>query len=139
MAKKKSERYRDRPFVRTLRVTDGDRILGDLVLDYAYEWAPVPWVGSGLKTVVVGKKQVLEADNSPHIPAAISGSHYKFLKRLEREKRERRPRTIRQDGPHIRFPDFSIRAEKLLPIVRQALNGGMREIEYSSLRRLLGM
>ncbi|MFW9053781.1 hypothetical protein [Corynebacterium striatum] len=133
MAKKKSERYRGRLFVETLRVMDGDRILGDLVV----EDSAVPTLGAARTTY--RRVTTLTADNRPNVPSAISGSHQRFLEWAETQKRERRPRTIRQDGPHIQFPDFSIRAEKLLPIVRQALNGGMREIEYSNLRRLLGM
>lgn len=133
MAKKKSERYRGRLFVETLRVMDGDRILGDLVV----EDSAVPTLGAARTTY--RRVTTLTADNRPNVPSAISGSHQRFLEWAETQKRERRPRTIRQDGPHIQFPDFSIRAEKLLPIVQQALNGGMREIEYSNLRRLLGM
>ena len=133
MAKKKSERYRGRLFVETLRVMDGDRILGDLVV----EDSAVPTLGAARTTFK--RVTTLTADNRPNVPSADSGSHKRFLAAVEKEKRERRPRTIRQDGPHIQFPDFSIRAKKLLPIVQQALNGGMREIEYSSLRRLLGM
>lgn len=133
MVKKKSERYRGRLFVETLRVTEGDRILGDLVV----EDSAVPTLGAARTTYK--RVTTLTADNRPNVPSAYSGSHQRFLAAVEKEKRERRPRTIRQDGPHIQFPDFSIRAEKLLPIVQQALNGGMREMEYSSLRRLLGM
>lgn len=134
MAKKKSERYRGRLFVETLRVMDDDRILGDLVVDESW---PVPPLGAPRTTAK--RVTTLTADNRPNVPSADSGSHQRFLEWAETQKRERRPRTIRQDGPHIQFPDFSIRAEKLLPIVQQALNGGMREIEYSNLRRLLGM
>lgn len=133
MAKKKSERYRGRLFVETLRVMDGDRILGDLVVGDS----AVPTLGAARTTY--RRVTTLTADNRPNVPSAISHSHQRFLEWAETQKRERRPRTIRQDGPHIQFPDFSIRAEKLLPIVQQALNGGMREIEYSNLRRLLGM
>ncbi|OFN35350.1 hypothetical protein [Corynebacterium sp. HMSC072A04] len=137
MAKKKSERYRDRSFVGTLRVTDGDRILGDLNVGKLYTW--VRDADGYLVREIVGGGESLRADNRPHIVDASSADEYRFKVMAETEKRERRPRTIRQDGPHIQFPDFSIRAEKLLPIVQQALNGGMREIEYSNLRRLLGM
>lgn len=133
MAKKKSERYRGRLFVETLRVMDGDRILGDLVV----EDSAVPTLGAARTTYRRGT--TLTADNRPNVPFASSVSHRGYLAAFEKEKRERRPRTIRQDGPHIQFPDFSIRAEKLLPLVQQALKGGLREIEYSNLRRLLGM
>lgn len=128
MAKKKSERYRDKIYGPTLQVRDNGRILGKL---------EVAQMAQRIKNS--NGRPVLFVNNSPSIPLAMSGSHRKFLSGIEKQKRERRPRTIKQDGPHIKFPDFSIRAEKLLPIVQQALNGGMREIEYTSLRRLLGM
>lgn len=70
---------------------------------------------------------------------AIDKTDYRYQQYFEERKRERRPRTITQDKGYIRFPDFVIRAEKLLPVVVKAIDGGMQEIEYSSLRRLLGM
>lgn len=142
MAKKKSERYRERSFESVLQVRDEGRILGNLTVKR--EWG-VPGVVRHVSTgIEIRPKRSepwleLSVDNNPVIRGAVSGTDYSYRRYFEKRKRERRPRTIRQDGPHIHFPDFAIRAEKLLPIVQKAIEGGMREIEYSNLRRLLGM
>lgn len=128
MVKKKSERYRDKIYGPTLQVRDNGRILGEL---------EVAQLAGRIRNS--NGRRALFVDNSPSIPLAMSGSHRKFLSGIEKQKRERRPRTIRQDKGYIRFPDFVIQSHKLLPIVQKAIEGGMREIEYSNLRRLLGM
>lgn len=126
MAKKKSERYRDRGSGSVLQVRDEGRILGNLVVNRSNFALAFP-------------RPRLFVDNRPVVTDAISGTDLRYQQYFEKRKRERRPRTITQDGEYIRFPDFVIRAEKLLPVVAQAIEGGMQEIQYSSLRRLLGM
>lgn len=126
MAKKKSERYRDRGSGSVLQVRDEGRILGNLVVNRRDFTLAFP-------------RPRLFVDNRPVVTDAVSFSDYRYRQYFEKEKRERRPRTITKDGEYIRFPDFVIRAEKLLPVVIQAIEGGMWEIEYSNLRRLLGM
>lgn len=133
MARKKSERYRFR-YRPNLRVRDGRRILGVLVVLDAVKISQDEGI-----TLKRGPRFALIVDNSPATPVVTSPADDLALAARERQKRERRPRTITQDKGYIRFPDFVIRAEKLLPIVRKVIEGGMREIEYSSLRRLLGM
>ena len=138
MARKKSERYRDRGSGSVLQVRDEGRILGALSIVQA-----VPLLlraGTPMRSEPKPEPRFeLVVDNSPVITDAINGTDYRYRKYFEERKRERRPRTITQDKGYIRFPDFVIRAEKLLPTVRKAIEGGMREIEYSNLRRLLGM
>lgn len=126
MAKKKSERYRDRDSGSVLQVRDEGRILGNLVVNRRNFTLDFP-------------RPRLFVDNRPVVTDAVSASDHRYRQYFEKQKRELRPRTITQDGEYIRFPDFVIRAEKLLPTVRMAIEGGMREIEYSNLRRLLGM
>lgn len=133
MARKKSERYRDLAAPH-LRVRDGRRILGNLAMFYPL------WRSGGAVVPEPSKPRfALLVDNTFTVSDVSDPGNARFLTELEIQKRERRPRTITQDGEYIRFPDFVIRAEKLLPTVRKAIEGGLREIEYSSLRRLLGM
>lgn len=126
MAKKKSERYRDRDSGSVLQVRDEGRILGNLVVNRRDFTLPFP-------------RPRLFVDNRPVVTDAVSASDHRYRQYSEMQKRERRPRTITKDGEYIRFPDFVIRAEKLLPVVIQVIKGGMWGIEYSNLRRLLGM
>lgn len=128
MPRKKSERYRDRDSGSVLQVRDEGHILGNLIVNRR----------AGNFALRFPRLRVF-VDNRPVVTDAVSGSDYRYRQYFEKQKRERRPRTITQDGEYIRFPDFVIRAEKLLPTVCKAIEGGLREIEYSNLRRLLGM
>ncbi|MGC3881080.1 hypothetical protein ACPV6E_06085 [Corynebacterium propinquum] len=140
MAKKKSERYRDRYFASVLQVRDESRILGNLTVK-RHEPVLIRNVSTQIEIRPKRSEPWLElsVDNSPVIMDAINETDRRYQQYFEKRKRERRPRTITQDKGYIRFPDFVIRAEKLLPVVVQAIEGGMKEIQYSSLRRLLGM
>ena len=132
MAKKKSER---RPQWE-VRVMNGKKIM--CALTYGHKWVGengpvftvVPTYGSGLTGVRVAVKR-----NGPPPVVLVGGERF-----------DGKPDNARWDveGPrpprkpiHIKFPDFTVRADKLAPVFRELVGNGVTEIQYSNLRRLL--
>lgn len=132
MAKKKSER---RPSWE-VRVMDGKKVM--CALTYGVKWVGkteqaytvIPTYSSGLTG---GREASNHKDPRPVV--AVGGERF-----------DGKPDNARWDveGPrpprkpvHIEFPDFTVRADKLVPVFRQLVTNGVTEIQYSSLRRLL--
>lgn len=147
MAKKKSERYRPR---RGVRVIDNGYIMGNLEIDRGMgtvldsgQRVEVAWVQVVNKPLAMSILPSLELEMSPSdLRRQIS-----FDKRVTGNRK-----TIRWDSPsderadylngttqYVVFPDFRIRAEKLIPVLEKLEQNDIREIEYSQLRKILRM
>lgn len=132
MAKKKSER---RPHWE-VRVMDGKKIM--CALTYGYKWigesdpiaGVVPSYGRGRTGLRVALKR-----KGPAPVVAIGGERFDGKPDNSRWDMEG-PRPPRKPV-HIRFPDFTVRADKLAPVFRELVKNGVTEIQYSNLRRLL--
>ena len=132
MAKKKSER---RPHWE-VRVMNGKKIMCALTYgtkrkgEGESDLSIVPTYGNGLTGVRAAVKR-----NGPPPVVLVGGERF-----------DGKPDNARWDveGPrpphkpiHLKFPDFTVRTDKLAPIFRELVKNGVTEIQYSNLRRLL--
>lgn len=147
MAKKKSERYRPR---RGVRVIDNGYIMGNLEIDRGMgpvldsgQRVEVAWVQVVNKPLAMGVLRGAEIEMSP----SDMRRQISFDKRVTGNRK-----AIRWDSPsderaeyangliqYIVFPDFRIRAEKLIPVLEKLEQNDIREIEYARLRKILRM
>lgn len=147
MAKKKSERYRPR---RGVRVIDNGYIMGYLgvsrmmgtVLDSGQR-VEVAWVEVTFKPFAMSILPSLELEMSPsdlrrqlRMNLRVTGKSKSVRwDSLDNDRVEYANGLIQ----YIVFPDFRIRAEKLIPVLEKLEQNDIREIEYSQLRKILRM
>lgn len=135
-----------------VRVVDGDYIMGYLHpcyrVDFVLDWSVANGVtvenrwGDASNAPYVSRGNWYEIDPSKRVPILgdENGVRYYPCAKLGTRQICIAARVVDgEDEQYVVFPDFRISGEKLGPIIESLYKSGVREIEYSALRRLLDM
>ncbi|AYX81257.1 hypothetical protein HMPREF2562_09600 [Corynebacterium sp. HMSC077G07] len=125
MAEKKSERHRLDGL--TIRVLDGRYIMGDLICGLRLIGGRVSW-----------RISVVNRWGDDFIPDWVVGPRQR-TSQLWRDYHIDRGSGRPKKSWYVVFPDFRIREEKLAPILDALIREDIYEVQYSALRRALGM
>lgn len=136
-----------------VRVVDGDYIMGYLHpcyrVSFVLDWSVPTGVtvenrwGDSTNAPYVSMGNWYEIDPSKRVPILGDENGVRYYPCAKLGTRQiciaARVDEGEEDVCYVVFPDFRISGEKLGPIVQSLYKSGVREIEYSTLRRLLDM
>lgn len=132
-----------------IRVVDEGYIMGQLEaprldsfpFSRGAVWVRNRWGSSMHTRHLVGDKWAGPFGHSP-VPVCFGDNGVRYFPCLKLGTRQICVAARAVDGEDVRylvFPDFRITEEKLGPVLDRIYRAGVREIEYSALRRLLDM